>query len=408
MFTNICKKFVYLMFFPLLILIRIISKFYLIRFGELVSDRIGHFACCTELYLCEKDHNINVPKKKFLDLFIMGKIISNKQIEVFIRRKLIVLPRFILGPLININKIIPGGEEHDFFYRKTLVEKRNFFMHRDTKNLLDISKNHFEFTKKENYEAIKKCYQIGINLNKKIVIVHSRDNFYLNKYQPNKNFDYHNVRNFDINDFKLAIEELIQCNYQVIRIGKGSANKLEIDNSYYFDLSNHKMRTDLLEVFLMQKSSFIIGCNSGATMAASYLFKKPTYISNFTPIGLAYTNSKKTLINFKSIVCSKTNKQLSLTEICERGFSFYQHTEKYEKENLMFQNLDPVIIKKSVNELMLRSENKWIETKEEQRLKNKFLEVYNNILKKNKEIDHGKINCNFGYYYLKTNEEFLR
>ena len=57
---------------------------------------------------------------------------------------------------------------------------------------------------------------------------------------------------------------------------------------------------------------------------------------------------------------------------------------------------------------MLRSENKWIETKEEQRLKNKFLEVYNNILKKNKEIDHGKINCNFGYYYLKTNEEFLR
>ncbi len=408
MITNIYRKFIYLLFLPILILIRTISKFFLIRFGELVSDRIGHFACCIELYLCEKEHNINVPKKKFLDLFIMGKDISNKQVEVFFRRKLIVLPRFILGPLINLNRIVPGGKVHDFYYRKNLVETKNFIEHRDTNNLLDISNNHFEFTKKEKHEAIKICDQIGIDLNKKIVIINLRDSYYFDKYHSNRNFKYFDVKNCDINDYKLSIEKLINCNYQVIRVGKGSNKKLEINNSNYFDLTNHQMRTDLLELFLTEKSSFIIGCNSGATYAALYLFKKPTYISNVLPLGIAYTNSKKILTNFKSIICTKTNKQLSLTEMYERGLFFYQRTEKYEKEGLILQNLDPEIIQKSVNELMLRSENKWIETQEEKRLKNRFLTTYNNILEKDKEVIHGKINCHFGYDYLKANEEFLR
>ena len=48
------------------------------------------------------------------------------------------------------------------------------------------------------------------------------------------------------------------------------------------------------------------------------------------------------------------------------------------------------------------------ESEEEQRLNNKFLELYNGILNKNKDIIHGKINCHFGYDYLKDNEDILR
>ncbi len=235
-----------------------------------------------------------------------------------------------------------------------------------------------------------------------------RDSHYFDKYHSNKNFEYFDVKNCDINNYILAIEELIKCDYQVVRLGKGSNIKLKINNLNYFDLTNHQIRSDLLELFLSERSSFIIGCNSGATYAALYLFKKPTYISNVLPLGVAYTNSKKILTNFKSIICTKTNKKLSLTEIYDRGLFFYQRTERYKNENLAFKSLDPKIIQKSVNELMLRSENKWVESKEEQRLNNKFIEVYNGILKKNKDIIHGKINCHFGYDYLKDNEDILR
>ena len=44
---------IYLFSIPALIVIRLISSWYLIRFGSLESGRIGHFSANTELYFCE-------------------------------------------------------------------------------------------------------------------------------------------------------------------------------------------------------------------------------------------------------------------------------------------------------------------------------------------------------------------
>ena len=43
---------------PILFIIYSISSKYLIRFKVLSSERIGHFTCNTELYLCEKKMKI--------------------------------------------------------------------------------------------------------------------------------------------------------------------------------------------------------------------------------------------------------------------------------------------------------------------------------------------------------------
>jgi hypothetical protein len=45
----------------LLIIIRLLKPFLLVRFGLLIGKRIGHFAVNTELYLCEKNESINIP-----------------------------------------------------------------------------------------------------------------------------------------------------------------------------------------------------------------------------------------------------------------------------------------------------------------------------------------------------------
>ena len=55
-FMEIKKKFnikyiIYFFYLPILIILRLISKIVLIRFTELISDRIGHFVCCMELHL---------------------------------------------------------------------------------------------------------------------------------------------------------------------------------------------------------------------------------------------------------------------------------------------------------------------------------------------------------------------
>ena len=54
---------IYLLSIPLIIILRLIKSWYLIRWGELISSRIGHFSANTELYCCERDAEINLPSQ---------------------------------------------------------------------------------------------------------------------------------------------------------------------------------------------------------------------------------------------------------------------------------------------------------------------------------------------------------
>ena len=51
---------------PILYLVR---PYYLVRFRNLPSNRIGHFAANTELYCCERDLKIGTPLQPYLDIF---------------------------------------------------------------------------------------------------------------------------------------------------------------------------------------------------------------------------------------------------------------------------------------------------------------------------------------------------
>ena len=59
---------------PIVLLIRLIRPIFLVRFGGLISSRIGHFAANTELFLCERDANINKPNQCFVDLFYFASL----------------------------------------------------------------------------------------------------------------------------------------------------------------------------------------------------------------------------------------------------------------------------------------------------------------------------------------------
>jgi hypothetical protein len=74
-----------------------IRPFFFVRWGILPSERIGHFSVNTEIYCCKIDAKINVPKKKFIDLFCFGKEICNYQLAKMWERKLNILPKIFFG-----------------------------------------------------------------------------------------------------------------------------------------------------------------------------------------------------------------------------------------------------------------------------------------------------------------------
>ena len=95
------------------VVIRMIKPFLLVRWGSLISSRIGHFVANTEMYLCEREAGINVPRQRHVDLFYMERSICNKQLAIMWKRVLRVWPYWLLARVSRLNRLIPGGAVHE-------------------------------------------------------------------------------------------------------------------------------------------------------------------------------------------------------------------------------------------------------------------------------------------------------
>ena len=106
----------YFLAIPVVSIVRLIRPWFLIRFEELCSDCIGHLASNTELYLCERDAEINVPKgvKRYVDFFYVNpEDICNKYLLLKWKELLHILPEIILSPVRRMNRLFPGWEVHE-------------------------------------------------------------------------------------------------------------------------------------------------------------------------------------------------------------------------------------------------------------------------------------------------------
>ena len=64
---------IYLISIPTVIIIRLIRPWFLIRWYEIRTNRIGHFAKETELYCCRHDAGIDTPSQRHIDFFYFFK-----------------------------------------------------------------------------------------------------------------------------------------------------------------------------------------------------------------------------------------------------------------------------------------------------------------------------------------------
>ena len=123
---------------PVVLFIRIIRPHKLIRFGEIRSDRIGHYVANTEIYLCERDLGIqNTDARDFF--YNSSNIVCNKQLKKMHARILHIHP--CVKYLYKANRIIAGGEKHVV----TLRSDRDFY------GLVRKTEPHLFFTDEEEY-----------------------------------------------------------------------------------------------------------------------------------------------------------------------------------------------------------------------------------------------------------------
>jgi len=407
------KKIIKIIFYflsPIIILIQlIIYPLIKIRFSFQSSERIGEIATQMEIYLSENNFK---NRKGYLDLFILSDIISNKTYIELLKKKVLILPNVITFPIYKVIKIL--GNKLKFLNKllyETKYEDNNFSILRSNVNLKPDS----DFISKgENF-----LKSIGVPVNSKIICLIVRDDEYLKKKFPNKNFEYHSFRNCNIENFKNAINSATKRGYYVFRMGEITNKELKINNKMYIDYSA-KHRTDFLDIFLAYKCNFCITTNTGWDAVPAYTFRKPVVWTNHVPVGYLLTYSPDFLFSFKIHQNSITKKKLNLKKISESHVSYGFDSKIYKNLNIELLENTPKELEDLTIEMIDKLEGRLEYSKEDEDLQNVFWKRYieyfnldkikfnlpykiNPLMCTSKRLYNNKIISRIGKNFLKEN-----
>jgi len=375
-FTKLKKLFYLLIQLPLylnsillIILIRLIRPWFLIRWEKLSPARLGHFALDFEVYSCKKDENFNTPKQKYIDIFFFHpNYICNEKLYKMVKKKLFTLPTFFLLPLFNVNRFLDlfilGGKQHEI----GLVRNEE----RDIYDLFSKYKPHISLNYKEELNGKKILNEFGIPNNAKFVCLVVRDHFYLDRHKSHslKDYSQSNYRNGNIDRYILAAEELVKRDYYVFRMGMNDIKPFNTVNKKIIDYANTKLRSDFMDVYLGSKCSFCISNGCGFD-AIPYIFRKPiAYIQQ--TLGVLHTEREQDLLLLQPHLNKKNNARLNVSEIFLSNVALAGHTDEFEKNNVILEENSPEDIKNLVVEMEERLSGNWKETEEDLLLQKKF------------------------------------
>jgi|APSaa5957512535_1039671.scaffolds.fasta_scaffold74304_2 putative glycosyltransferase (TIGR04372 family) len=378
----------YVLAIPIVIFLRLISPLLLIRWQGMITSRIGHFAGNLELYLCEKESEINIPSQFYFDIFFIGdKSVCNQQLFHMWKRVLRIWPKLIMHPIMIVNKIIPGGNFHEITTSSH---------DRDVHNLYDKSLPHLFFTKEEEKIGASELLELGIPKDEKFICLTVRDSAYM------PNLTYHAYRDGDIQKYILAAEELASRGYYVIRMGAKVNEAIKSQNPRIIDYATNGSRSDFMDIFLGAKCTFCISTSTGFD-AIPTIFRKPIVFIT-VPIGYLYTFSKRFLSITKHHISTIDGHELTLDEIFNNNLAFALSSDEYKNNEVYLVDNSPEEIRDLVIEMDDRIKGYWIEA-DETKLHN-FKKSFLSNLKKDQRKLHGNFDSLIGSKFLEKNSFF--
>jgi putative glycosyltransferase (TIGR04372 family) len=199
----------------------------------------------------------------------------------------------------------------------------------------------------EYYDEIGRdfCRRHKIDLAKPLVVMHVRDKGY-------HGIEKQSFRDSSVENYREAVDHMLDQGLQVIRIGDTKMPELEIDRNGYCELPRMKGYSHELDPFLISKSLFMIGCQSGPCSFARAL-GVPILTINAV---LHYTllPSSIEMGCFKRYVVEKdgVKKEIDLHQALDLGVYHFDITHQFEKAGVTVVDASPEEIVASVKDMM--------------------------------------------------------
>ena len=384
-----------------LIFIRLATPFLTIRIGWIESTRIGHMAANTEINLLIDEFNTNLTVKKptFTVYCTTQYYICNLQLMKMWRRRLLVLPRWLLGFTAKWNLMLPNGEIHHIDPLHT---------DRDVNNFLDKTEANLKFTDAEMKKGASILNKMGIPIDSKYVCLIVRDASYLKHYYRSSDWNYHNFRDANIQNFILAAEALAEHGYYVLRMGAKVKEPIQSNHPMVIDYATSPHRSEFMDIYLGAHCFFCISTGTGFD-AIPYIFRRPIAYAGYVPIGLLFTFSKKFLSVTKHHLDSITGKELSLKEILSSNVSYSTDEKIFKKNNITLVDNSPDEIKNLALEMLEMIERDFISKSDKDGMQEDFWRIYNEFLiSTHGKQDHGILMSKYSESFLSNNDWWLR
>ena len=285
------------------------QHFYLLLKGRikiirLYTDRIGHLASNTELFIREK-YNPDYYYIVLVDDYISNQTLLNMFARKFCDK--VIYNRYYRN---LIQRLFPNKVIHHYKF-----EPNNYKAFQGEPLL--------NFTVGETWKGQKYLKKMGVD--SWFVCFHNRDNTYLNQRKSDhKDFSYHNYRDSSIKNQIEAMNYITDMGGYAIRMGHMVKEPLQTDNPRIIDYAS-QFRNDFMDIFLPAHAKFFVGSASGLINVA-YLFNTPIAEVNVTP--LEYIDLPKGGLFIPKLVQSD-NGLLSFEEILSDGVSGFLRTEHF-------------------------------------------------------------------------------
>lgn len=347
---------------PIIIFIRLLRPFVLIRFGTLISSRIGHYTGQTEMYLSERD--AGVQPKYTIDIFFNEKVICNYQLKKMWDRILRVCQITRLQrPLYLANRLLPGYKKHVIVLPSEL----------DFNGFLKRIPAHLSFLPEEEKKGFKSLKKMGIPAESKFICFMVRDSSYLKTLNPKNDWSYHGYRNSNIDNFIPMLEELARKGYYIFRMGATSEKRLNIDNRNVIDYSNN-FRTEFSDIYLSAKCHFFVSTGTGIDSVA-YIFRRPIVFVNIANLSSSCFWGSGDLFIPKKLWIRKERRFMTFREILISGIDKFGRKEKFEQMGIELIENTSEAITSVVLEMDERLKGSFQASEEDEELQQRFCSI---------------------------------
>lgn len=384
---------------PILFII-LIRKFILFRVGFLHNDRLGHFAGNTEQFICQKKMLDGKSNRKTIDLFYFPRKHScNDTLAYMWKRKLVLLPRFMLRPICLIFRSFKFLEA--FRCGQTANQDRDVF------NLLDKYPANLSFTEDEEKMGRQGLLSMGLHENDRFICLNIRDGAYLTNLYSNST-SYHDYRDCNIENFLLAAEELTLRGYYVIRMGAKVERAISSVNPKIIDYACNGMRSDFMDIYLGAKCHFCISTGSGFDNIP-IIFRRPVLFTNLIPIGRFSTFVKNCLLIPKHHFSLSLQRNLTLTEIFAHDIGFSLNGDGFSTKGISLVENTPKEINDAVVEMLDLLDGTRNLSLEDEEIQDSFWKLFPiNATDIGGNPLHGEIRSRIGRSFLLNNPEWIK